>query len=184
MSERRERGHGYVYKREKSSAWWCSFSIDGKKARMSTGVPVGEDEAESKKKALVWLRATIKEANAGRFVLESRSIRYEYARDQFFKDHRANNRKSIVITSHLDATFTGTKLAKITTARIRQFIADMQDEGLAAGTINRQLSYLRKMFSLALQDKSVERDSLHPAAERGATAAGLLHANRVLPFAL
>jgi site-specific recombinase XerD len=42
-------------------------------------------------------------------------------------------------------------MASITTADVRAYVADRQEKGYANGTINRELSALKRMFTLAIQ---------------------------------
>lgn len=148
MSERRERGHGMIYRRSTSMHWWCQFYIDGKRVRLSCGTA---DEA----KARAFLRAKIRAAVAGRFRPDERTLRYEEMRAALLDDYAANNRKSHLRIGHLDSFFAGRRANAIRTADIRQFVVAMQKEGLANGTINRQLSALGRMLKLALIDERI-----------------------------
>jgi site-specific recombinase XerD len=58
-------------------------------------------------------------------------------------------------------------MATLTTAYVRAYVADRQENGYANGTINRQLSALKRMFTLAIQAaKLLQRPHMPMLAER------------------
>lgn len=84
-------------------------------------------------------------------------ITFEEAAENLLTDYRANGRRSIGeaerrIRLHLEPVFRKRKLGGITTDRLRAFVGVRQAAGAANGEINRELSVLRRMFSLARQD--------------------------------
>src|SRR5208337_3709749 len=73
--------------------------------------------------------------------------------DDLFDDYRMNRRKSLwrveICVSHLDGHFKGYPAKEITTQGIRKYISARLGEGAKNGTINRELTTLKRMFSLA-----------------------------------
>jgi integrase len=71
-------------------------------------------------------------------------------------DYQVSGRKTLKdanlrITKHLLPVFGGRRMAGITTADIRSFITARLEEKASPGEINRELSLLKRMFSLAVQ---------------------------------
>jgi hypothetical protein len=79
---------------------------------------------------------------------------HDAARD-LLNDYRVNGKRSLVdverhITKHLAPFFGGLRMADITTAHVREYVARRQREGAANATINRELAALRRSFTLAI----------------------------------
>jgi len=77
----------------------------------------------------------------------------ELAQD-LLNDYKKNRRRTLdrietIIRKHLNPRFQGATVKNITTDRIDRYIIARQEKGAANGTINRELSALKKMFSLA-----------------------------------
>jgi site-specific recombinase XerD len=53
---------------------------------------------------------------------------------------------------HLQHFCGGMRAGDITTARVRAYIGDRQDEGVSNGEINQELAAHKRMFNLALQE--------------------------------
>lgn len=83
-------------------------------------------------------------------------ILYDAAAADLLADYATNNRKSTKTTTrrlklHLTPVFTGWKMADITTPDIRAYAKARRDAKAARGTVNRELTLLKRMFSLAVQ---------------------------------
>jgi integrase len=87
--------------------------------------------------------------------LRVEKIRYEELAEDFLNDYKGNGKKSVGRAErslkHLKAFFEGYRAIDITTDRIRAYILERQEEGAENGTINRELSALKRLFNLARQ---------------------------------
>lgn len=83
-------------------------------------------------------------------------ILYDAAAADLLADYATNNRRSIDdatgrLTNHLTPVFTGWKMADITAAEVRAYAKARREEEAANSTINRELTLLNRMFTLAVQ---------------------------------
>ena len=75
-------------------------------------------------------------------------------------DYRINNRRSLIdvqrhVRLHLQPIFGRRRMATITTAHIRRYILQRQREGAKNATINRELSVLKRAFTLAIAARTL-----------------------------
>ena len=172
---RRDRGAGRLFRRESSKFIWLQYyDAHGQQVRESSGT---DDE----RKAERILRKKIGEVAAG-VHRDTRRVTYESMRESFIADYATNRRKSLRFDGEgfprmdkvirLDEYFSGWRASDIDTDSIRKFIALEQEKGRAAGTINRSLSALRRMFHLAKADGKL-RDIPHfPMLKEAAPRSG------------
>src|SRR5688572_25266295 len=99
-------------------------------------------------------------------------LRFEDASKDLLTDYEINGKKShknlknTIIEGALEPWFRGRRMASLTTADIRAYVADRQDKGYANATINRELSALKRMFTLAIQaGKLLQRPHIPMLAE-------------------
>jgi hypothetical protein len=90
----------------------------------------------------------------GRFQgLQLDRIKYDEIAADFISDYKMNSKKSLVWAEksegHLDKKFKGYRVTEITTSRIKVYILERQEQSAENATINRELSALKRMFSLA-----------------------------------
>ena len=83
-------------------------------------------------------------------------ITFDDAADDLLNDYKTNGKRTYDDTErriglHLKPTFKGRRLISISTPDIRAYAAARQTAGAANGTINRELSALKRMFTLAVQ---------------------------------
>ena len=83
-------------------------------------------------------------------------IRFEEAAEDIINDYVTNNRRSLDelerrIRLHLKPALGGRRMAAIATPEIRAFVARRQEAGASNGEINRELTVLKRMFTLAVQ---------------------------------
>jgi len=84
-------------------------------------------------------------------------LRFEEAAKDLVTDYEINGKRSkdnlqnTIIDGALEPWFRGRRLASLTTPEIREYIADRQEKGYANATINRELSALKRMYTLAIQ---------------------------------
>jgi site-specific recombinase XerD len=90
----------------------------------------------------------------------------EEMRDALYADYKINGRKWLrtakdgktqYVTGilRLDEFFKGWRAMRISTTAIRKYIRARQEHDAENGTINRELALLRRIFSLAIQDKKL-----------------------------
>jgi integrase len=89
-------------------------------------------------------------------------LKFDAAVADVVADYRVNGKKSIAnvegrIALHLAPYFGGRRMASITTADVRAYVAQRQTEGAANATINRELEIVRRAFRLAEQAGTVLR---------------------------
>jgi site-specific recombinase XerD len=99
-------------------------------------------------------------------------LRFEEAAKDLLTDYQINgkrsyhNLKNTIIDGALEPWFRQRRLASLTTADIRAYVADRQERGYANATINRELSALKRMFTLAIQaGKLLQRPFIPMLAE-------------------
>jgi hypothetical protein len=146
------RGMGGVFKR--GPVWWIRYGHRGRKHRESSKSPdravavallkqrVGE-LSQGRVSGPAEERVTFEELSAD--YLQERAVRGAAGKAFKWSKARADN---------LGRVFAGMRAVDITAARIRDFAAARLEEGKAAGTVNRDLGVLRRMFILAVQAAS------------------------------
>lgn len=174
--ERRKKGEGRIW--QIGRLWWIQYYLHGRQVRESSGSP-------TKSVAERMLKKRLAQADAGLVVLPFvNRLRYDEMRDALLADYRTNGKKSLLITEdgteqicglkHLDAAFKGFRAIDITTDRIREFSSKRQATGAPNSTVNRSLALLRRMFSLAQQDKKLRDVPFVPMLTEPAARKGFL----------
>jgi integrase len=136
---------GAIYKR--GNTLWIKYYRNGKPYRESSH---SDKETEAKR----LLKKREGEIVEGRFQgLQVERIKFDEIAADFITDYKMNGKKSLERAedskAHLDKAFKGRLVADITTGRIKEYIVDRQGQGAANATVNRELSALKRMFSLA-----------------------------------
>ena len=137
---------GSIYKQKNGKTWTIKYYRNGKPYRESV-----HSEKISDAERLLRLREG--QIVQGQFVglKAERTLFDELAKD-LIVDYQINGRKSLVraerSVGHLKQHFEGMRANEISTDKIKDFIAKRQEEGAENGTINRELSALKRMFSL------------------------------------
>lgn len=138
---------GMVYLR--GSIYWIKYYRDGKDYRESSHSTKRTDaERELKRRE-------------GQIVdnkfqgLRVERIRFEELAEDVVNDYLVNKKKSIArikrSIKHLQTFFGGMRVIDISTDKVRSYVLQRQGEGAENATINRELSALKRMFSLASQ---------------------------------
>ena len=83
-------------------------------------------------------------------------LRFDEAAEDMFLDYRVNNKRTLAdvecrVRKHLRPVFGGRRMGSITTADVQRFVARRQTANASNGEINRELTTLKRMFSLSLQ---------------------------------
>jgi len=135
---------GMIYKR--GSVYWIKYYRNGQSYRESART---SKEADARR--LLKLREG--QISEGKFpgVQVERVLFDELARD-LVTDYRVNGKRSLdrieSTLIHLGDCFGGWRATDITSDKINNYVLDRQAEGAKNATINRELSALKRMFSL------------------------------------
>ncbi|HSP96837.1 MAG TPA: site-specific integrase [Candidatus Dormibacteraeota bacterium] len=143
---------GSIYKR--GNVWWVKY--------YRNGVPMRES-SESDKETVAKNLLKAREGDIIRGVPvtpQTNRVTLAELLDDVLTDYRVNGRRSLdTITYYIDGhvrPFFGTrKAASVTTADVRQYVAERQAAGAANATINRELATLTRAYSLGLEAGSV-----------------------------
>jgi len=145
------RGMGTLYRRRGSRFWWMQYWQDGRRRRRSTG-------KEKYKAACDVLKEMISRGQLSSGVEPTIADLYE----ALAADYRNNGRKSTRTLKarwerHLKTFFGAMPAAKVKPRQVMGYIELRLSSGAAAGTINRELAALKRMFKLALQNEELSR---------------------------
>ena len=141
------RGLGRTFRR--GSVWWISYYHGGKEYRESS-------QSESESQARKLLKKRLGEIGNGKLVgpIEEK-VTFEQLADDLIKDYEVNGKRSVrsikLSIAYLRGFFGFDKPLDIATDRIRSYIAKRQSEEVSNASINRELSALKRMFTLAIQ---------------------------------
>jgi integrase len=135
--------------------WWTSVYVNGRRHQESTGTA---DE----KKARQILKQREGRVAAGLPILpRADRIRYDEAAKDLRQHYRTTGDRDLVEVEkrlkHLDAFFTGRRLASLGGAEATSYVVHRQTEEVANGTINRELGVLIKMLRLAAEHNKLMR---------------------------
>jgi integrase len=141
---------GHAIEIRELPTWWIKYSVDGRPQSISA-----ETENKTEAKNLLKQREG-KVADGVPITAKVGKLRFEEATEDLLNDYRTNGKRSLRtikrrVELHLQPFFGGRKLASITTPSIRKFIVQRQAARASNGEINRELTALKRMFSLAIQ---------------------------------
>jgi len=155
---KKTRGDGFVYQptytdkrtgeQKKTSTWWVQYFVKGTRFRASSN-------SRNRQKAEAFLQQRLKAAAQGDPVgSKAGKTTFEDLAKILLDDYRANGRRSAErvedAVRHLRRFFAETPAGQITSDLIARYVRLRQEEQQAApGTINRELSALRRAFRLA-----------------------------------
>ncbi|MCK5506290.1 MAG: tyrosine-type recombinase/integrase [Thermodesulfovibrionia bacterium] len=138
---------GSIYRRGKSL--WIKYHRNGRVYRESS-----QSTKESDAKRLLKFREG--QITDNRFQgLKVDKVRFDELAEDMINDYKMNGKKSLVraqrSVNHLMKKFKGMRVSDITTDLITSYIVSRQKKKAANATINRELSALKRMFSLGKQ---------------------------------
>ena len=133
----------------RGQVWWMSFTYNGQQIRHST-------ETTDKKLAQRIFDKLKGEMAAGRHHgLDTDKVMFEDLKADLVNDYKLNSRKSLdraeLSLKHLSPFFDGMRAKDITSTMIESYIIFRQEERASNGTINRELSALKRMFTLGVR---------------------------------
>jgi integrase len=161
---KRSRGEGRIFQpkyttpegeRKKTTTWWIQYHRDGVKVRESS-------KSEKKGDAARLLRDRLSALAAGRPTgpAVERTTYDDMARmleDSFVVNGRRSLKRLRGALVHLGVEFMGVPARAIDEGRIGAYVRSRLDAGAANGTINRELTSLKRMFTLAIRAQRVAR---------------------------
>jgi integrase len=157
---------------KRGNVWWVSYYHNGQEIRESTG-----SENESAAKDL--LKKRLGEIGKGRLIgPKAEKVRFDELAEDLLTDYRINAKRSVrsaeLSISHLKTFFSMDKAPQITTDRIKRYIARRQEEGASNASINRELSALGRMFTLAIQAEKLATRPYIPRLDENNARQGFL----------
>lgn len=188
MEERREQktieGFGRIFKPRytrksadgspqvyQNPIWWIAYYHNGEELRESS-------DSREEKEALKLLKRRVQDLGRGIVGTKEEKVAFEALVDDLRNDYKVNGKRSLdsieLSIRHLSDFFAGDKARQITTDRVRQYIAKRQGEGAANGSINRELSALKRAFSLAMQAGKLFHRPYIPMLEENNARQGFL----------
>lgn len=144
---------GRLYKQKDSKFWWLDYYRNGRRTRESSGTT-------KKTVALAMLRDREGRIARGEPVsLRAERVLFDELAEDFLNDYRVNGKRSLEKAErsvrHLKRFFGGLRASAITTSDVNTFITKRKAEKTrfekppANGSINRELTALKRIFNLA-----------------------------------
>jgi integrase len=138
---------GSIYKR--GTVFWVQYYRNGKYYRESA-----KTKKETEAKRLLRMREG--EISEGKIPgIHFDKVRFNDLADGFLADYRINEKKSLQRAERsvrqLKTFFDGYRVPEITTPRIQKYIEKRLEEGKLNATVNRELSALKRILNLGLQ---------------------------------
>ncbi len=167
MPRRTKKNDDGIYQRVDSHCWWLSYQDrSGRQTRRSSQIPIAEDPAGLKAKALrAALMAAEGVAPTGPDPHQGRTfdeLLLAYL-GEVTPTKRAPERDRYS-AKHLQPIFTGQALAKIGVAEVRAYIKQRQGEGASAGTLNKEIGLMSAAVNWAKRE--LEWDLANPWESR------------------
>jgi integrase len=140
---------GHIYRRENSKFYWIKYYKNGKPFYESA-------HSEKKMVAERLLKAREGEISQGKVPgICYERVRFDELVSDYLSDYRINKKKTMGhaerYAENLKEEFGGMRVPDITTSRIKGYIEKRMADKLTNASINRELSALKRMFSLAIK---------------------------------
>ncbi len=167
------RGDGRIFKPKGSTIWHTAVWIpyEHREWRQSTST-------DNERKARAILRERLVSVQ-NRLHIPSSRFAYENLRELIGLDYQANRRKLKALKIrllHLDPFFKGWRAMDIGTEAATRYTVQRQDEGASNASINRELSVLGRMFTLAVQQGKVAIRPYFPKLKEADARSGFFEA--------
>ena len=172
---KRPRGTGSVELR--GSRYWIHYSYNGRKQSESVMKARYQNTRAQANKLLKKRLAAIEE---GKFIPNDGRMDFEALVDLLKNDYIINERRSLDTAlhqiKHLRPYFGRYRAIDMTPDRVKAYQAQRLNEGAANATINREVAYLGKMLSLAVECKRLsQRPAFHMLKENNVRQGFLDH---------
>ena len=194
---------GSVYSRNRSPYLWIKYHQNGRPVRESTGT---KNETIARR----MLRAREGDVERGIPIdPKVGRITFDEAAEDMLNDYKANRKRTFVdakrrIKKHLAPFFGNRRMITITTTELRAYVAKRMADGapvrhkgerrakeegsvsnvprkpVSAGEINRELTVLKRMFSLAVQAGKLLRKPHCPTLRENTVRAGFFERDQYL----
>ncbi len=164
------RGLGRTFKR--GPTWWVAYSHRGKEFRESS-----HSENESQAKRL--LKKRLGEISRGRLIgpVEEK-VTFEEMAQGLVTDYEINGKRSLrsikLSGTHLRQYFGLDRALDVDAGRVGAYIKHRQDEGASNASINRELSALKRMFSLTVRAGRLSARPYIPSLEENNARQGFV----------
>ena len=144
---------GWLYQR--GNIWWAKYYQNGRPIRESTGTT-------KRKEAERFLKEREGRVATGQPVLRRTDrISYEEVANDLREHYQTTGSRNLgeagYRLKHLDAFFTGQRIATVNPAKITAYVGNRQQEGAANATINREVETLGKMLKLSYENNKLTR---------------------------
>jgi integrase len=166
------RGMGGIYKR--GPVYWIRYSHRGRKYRESSKSP-------ERAVAVALLKQRLADLHQGRVAGPSEErvtfadMANDYIADRTLKGiPRSHVQWSRARVAPLRTFFGNMRAVDITTATMREYAKKRLSEGVTAGTVNRDLGVLSRLFTLALQASRLRRRPYIPRLPEGQPRQGFM----------
>lgn len=140
---------GTIYKRMNSKFYWIKYYKNGKSYAESTH----SDKLEIAKRFLKLREGEISQGRLPGICFDK--VKIDELLDDLITDYKMNNRKSLKraeqCKAHLQGYFGGMRCPDITTAKVKEYITRRLGQNAKNATVNRELSALKRAFSLATE---------------------------------
>ena len=175
-----KKGNGSVFQR--GAVWWVKYYCNGKAYRESSG---SDKESDARK----LLRKRQGEIALDSFIgPESERITVRDLSEAFLNDYRVNQKKSLARASrsltHILPYFGDYKAHQVKTDSVKNYIAHRLEQSAANATINRELSTLKRMYTLGMQAERIQRRPHIPIWKSTMSGKDFLSAVSLSPFAM
>lgn len=183
---KRPRGTGSLFQFKGCGIWYMKYYRNGVAVRESSGT-------DDRRKAEKILQRRIGEIATNTYIEPAdRKITVDELYAAFLKDYEVNQLPSferarerwqrppakegdkIPSPGRLKQRFSGMRAIAVTGDTLNKYVAWCRDQGLANGTINRDLAALRRAFKLALRAGKIQKCPMFPHLKESAPRSGFV----------
>jgi integrase len=171
------RGLGRTYQR--GAIWWIAYWHNGKLHRESSQSPNDPTSGRREADAKALLKKRLGEIGRGKLIgARAEKVTFKELSADLETDYKINDKRSLrsvkLSIRHLEKVFGTDRAMEIRTDRIKSYISKRQDEGASNASINRELSALGRMFSLAIEAEKLVYAPHVPRLEENNARQGFL----------
>lgn len=141
---------GGIYPRPDSKYLWIWYYHNGVPKRESS-----KTTSERKARQLLRLREGQRLEGKLDTALKAQKVTFKELANELIRDYKNNRKKSLerveISIKRLSSFFGNMKVIHITPTKIKAYISHRKAQGISNGTINRELSALKRMFNLGIE---------------------------------